>query len=219
MNQIDEKLNNLIYSSKYQNIINQIYKNKNTIPNKRDLFKAFKLSPLSKTKVVIIGQDPYYIKGLADGLAFSTNSNIIPKSLKNIFIEIKNEYPNIVLNSYSLKSWAKQGILLLNAILTTEINKPLIHKKYWSSFMFDVINIINKYKENVIFVLWGKEAQKYSYFINHKKHKILCSSHPSPLSASRGFFGNNHFILINKFLKQTNQQEINWNILNKNNKI
>ncbi len=219
MNQIDEKLNNLIYSSKYQNIINQIYKNKNTIPNKRDLFKAFKLSPLSKTKVVIIGQDPYYIKGLADGLAFSTNSNIIPKSLKNIFIEIKNEYPNIVLNSYSLKSWAKQGILLLNAILTTEINKPLIHKKYWSSFMFDVINIINKYKENVIFVLWGKEAQKYSYFINNKKHKILCSSHPSPLSASRGFFGNNHFILINKFLKQTNQQEINWNILNKNNKI
>ncbi len=219
MNQIDEKLNNLIYSSKYQNIINQIYKNKNTIPNKRDLFKAFKLSPLSKTKVVIIGQDPYYIEGLADGLAFSTNSNIIPKSLKNIFIEIKNEYPNIVLNSYSLKSWAKQGILLLNAILTTEINKPLIHKKYWSSFMFDVINIINKYKENVIFVLWGKEAQKYIYFINHKKHKILYSSHPSPLSASRGFFGNNHFILINKFLKQTNQQEINWNILNENNKI
>ena len=219
MNQIDEKLNNLIYSSKYQNIINQIYKNKNTIPNKRDLFKAFKLSPLSKTKVVIIGQDPYYIEGLADGLAFSTNSNIIPKSLKNIFIEIKNEYPNIVLNSYSLKSWAKQGILLLNAILTTEINKPLIHKKYWSSFMFDVINIINKYKENVIFVLWGKEAQKYGYFINHKKHKILCSSHPSPLSASTGFFGNNHFILINKFLKQTNQQEINWNILNENNKI
>ena len=143
----------------------------------------------------------------------------MPKSLKNIFWEIKNEYPNIKLNSYSLVEWAKQGVLLLNTILTTEVNKPLIHKQYWSTFILDVINLINSYKENVVFVLWGKEAQKLSNFINKEKHKILCSPHPSPLSASKGFFGNNHFILINKYLKQTNQEEINWNILNKNNKM
>lgn len=219
MNQIDEKLKILIFSNKYQTMIEQIYKNVNTVPSKNNLFRAFELSPLSKTKVVIVGQDPYYIKGMADGLAFSTNLNIMPKSLKNIFWEIKNEYPNIKLNSYSLVEWAKQGVLLLNAILTTEVNKPLIHKQYWSTFILDIINLINCYKENVVFVLWGKEAQKLSNFINKEKHKILFSPHPSPLSASKGFFGNNHFILINKYLKQTNQEEINWNILNKNNKM
>ena len=130
MNQIDEKLKILIFSNKYQTMIEQIYKNVNTVPNKNNLFRAFELSPLSKTKVVIVGQDPYYIKGMADGLAFSTNLNIMPKSLKNIFLEIKNEYPNIKLNSYSLVEWAKQGVLLLNTILTTEVNKPLIHKQY-----------------------------------------------------------------------------------------
>ena len=130
MNQIDEKLKILIFSNKYQTMIEQIYKNVNTVPSKNNLFRAFELSPLSKTKVVIVGQDPYYIKGMADGLAFSTNLNIMPKSLKNIFWEIKNEYPNIKLNSYSLVEWAKQGVLLLNTILTTEVNKPLIHKQY-----------------------------------------------------------------------------------------
>lgn len=219
MNQIDEKLNELILSEKYQNIIKEIYKNKNTVPSKENLFRAFKLSPLSKTKVVIMGQDPYYVKDMADGLAFSTNLNILPKSLNNIFIEIKNEYPNVVFNSPSLTSWANQEVLLLNSSLTCEINKPLIHKNYWTSFVLEVINLINLYKENVVFVLWGKEAQKLENIINKEKHKILSSSHPSPLSATKGFFGNNHFLLINKFLKETNQEEINWNILNKDNKI
>lgn len=219
MNQIDEKLNELILSEKYQNIIEEIYKNKNTVPSKENLFRAFKLSPLSKTKVVIMGQDPYYVKDMADGLAFSTNLNILPKSLNNIFIEIKNEYPNVIFNSPSLTSWANQGVLLLNSSLTCEINKPLIHKNYWTSFVLEVINLINLYKENVVFVLWGKEAQKLENIINKEKHKILSSSHPSPLSATKGFFGNNHFLLINKFLKETNQKEINWNILNKDNKI
>lgn len=219
MNQIDEKLNGLILSEKYQNIIEEIYKNKNTVPSKENLFRAFKLSPLSKTKVVIMGQDPYYVKDMADGLAFSTNLNVVPKSLNNIFIEIKNEYPNVVFNSPSLTSWANQGVLLLNSSLTCEINKPLIHKNYWTSFVLEVINLINLYKENVVFVLWGNEAQKLENIINKEKHKILSSSHPSPLSATKGFFGNNHFLLINKFLKETNQEEINWNILNKDNKI
>lgn len=219
MNQIDEKLNELILSEKYQNIIKEIYKNKNTVPSKENLFRAFKLSPLSKTKIVIMGQDPYYVKDMADGLAFSTNLNVVPKSLNNIFIEIKNEYPNVVFNSPSLTSWANQGVLLLNSSLTCEINKPLIHKNYWTSFVLEVINLINLYKENVVFVLWGMEAQKLENIINKEKHKILSSSHPSPLSATKGFFGNNHFLLINKFLKATNQEEINWNILNKDNKI
>ncbi len=217
MNQIDKKFYELINSTKYKEIINEIYKNKNALPDKTNIFKAFELCPLSQTKVIILGQDPYYTKGLADGLAFSTHSSKRPKTLQNIFLEIQREYPNSIFETNNLENWAKQGILLLNNTLTVEIDKPLSHKKYWKDFTKEIIELINRYKKNVIFVLWGNEAMKVMPYIKNY-HFILSSSHPSPLSANKSFFGNNHFILINKYLKEINEKEIKWSLY-KNNKI
>ncbi|MBR4025722.1 MAG: uracil-DNA glycosylase [Mycoplasmataceae bacterium] len=213
MDKIDDKLKQLISSKDIQNLINKAYNTtENVLPKKDNLFEALKLCPLSKTKVVIFGQDPYYTKGVADGLAFSTTSYKTPLSLQNIFKQIKTEYPNCQFKSNNLSTWAKQGVLLLNSCLTVIENKPLSHSELgWDKLIISIINLINENLENIVFVLWGNNAKKLINLIDQTKHFVLFSAHPSPLSANKGFFGNNHFKKINQFLIKVNKEPIDWN--------
>lgn len=203
----------------FKNIIfklhEEIKKEKIIYPDYENIFNAFKFTPFEKIKVVIVGQDPYVKPKQADGLAFSVLSKQkLPPSLKNIFIELCNEYNRPYLKkvkSGSLIHWAKQGVFLLNLILTVEKDKPLSHKYLgWQNFTLKVINYINKYKDKVVFIIWGKQAQKVIPVINKKRHYVLSASHPSPWSVNINFWGCNHFVLTNKILKNNYLRPINW---------
>ncbi len=189
------------------------YKKKIILPKIKKIFNTFKYTKFNKIKIVIIGQDPYYKKNQAQGLAFSISKKIkITESIKNIYREIKNEYPKYKIPKHGcLKKWSKQGILLLNSILTVEQNKPLSHKNIgWEKFTNNIITNINKYLKKIIFMLWGKYSQNKINLINKKKHIILSTSHPSPLSFNKGFNGCNHFKLVNKILKKLKRKKIKW---------
>jgi uracil-DNA glycosylase len=165
-------------------------------------------------KVVIIGQDPYHGEGQAHGLAFSVKPGVaIPPSLLNIYKELKQEY-NLPLPVHGhLLAWAQQGVFLLNQVLTVEKAKPASHQgRGWEFFTDQVVRVLSEKKTHLVFVLWGAQAQKKRELIDEKKHLILTSPHPSPLSAHRGFMGNNHFKKINQFLKQHHQVEIDWSL-------
>jgi uracil-DNA glycosylase len=176
------------------------------------IFNAFNLCPFNEVKVVIIGQDPYHGPGQAHGLCFSVKENIaFPPSLINIFKEIQNDTGIPRPSSGNLERWAQQGVLLLNATLTVRAHMAGSHqKKGWEVFTDSVINIINRDKNNIVFLLWGAYAQKKGESIDRSRHLVLESVHPSPLSASRGFFGNKHFSLCNKYLKENGLEPINW---------
>jgi uracil-DNA glycosylase len=176
------------------------------------IFRALDLTPFDNVKVVIIGQDPYHTTGVANGLAFSANANQrIPPSLLNIFKEIQREFGNPIPNSPDLTRWAEQGVLLLNATLTVEKGKAGSHQnKGWEVFTDSIIKLISDEKENIVFLLWGAFAQKKEVLIDSSKHLVLKSPHPSPFSADRGFFGNNHFKFTNEYLKEHNIEEISW---------
>ncbi len=189
-------------------------KNKKIIyPKKKNILQAFKITNFHDTKVVILGQDPYPNKYQAHGLAFSVpkKNNYIPPSVKNIYKEIKREFKNFIIPKHGyLMKWAKQGVLLLNSILTVENKKPGSHKNIgWEIFTNNIIKYINLYLKNIIFVLWGFLANKKKKFINPQKHLILSSSHPSPLSV-KNFIGCNHFKKINEFLKHKKKKPISW---------
>lgn len=197
-------------------IINEIlskidFDNKIIFPNKKDIFNAYKLTPYENIKVVIIGQDPYHNDGQAQGLAFSVPDNFkLPPSLKNIFIELKSDL-NIINENGNLEFWAKQGVFLINTILTVEKNKPLSHSKFgWDKLITETIKEINK-KDNVIFLLWGGEAKKYKKYITSNNF-IIEDPHPSPLSCYRGFWGSKPFSKINNILDKNNIENINWKI-------
>ena len=197
---------------KILNVVNEeILKGKEIYPPVDQIFRAFECCPFSLTKVVIFGQDPYFQKGLANGLAFSVEKNQpIPPSLKNIYKELENDLGGIFNLNGCLKNWALQGVLLLNASLTVEKSKPGSHSQIgWEYFIQDVLDILNR-KNNIVYLLWGRNAQKYSKFINQKNNLILQTSHPSPLSAHRGFFGSKHFSKCNNYLKKNNIEQINW---------
>ena len=182
-------------------------------PDMKDIFRAFEISNLDDVKVVIFGQDPYYLPGVADGLAFSTKQSKTPASLKNIFKELKNEYPDLIIETNDLTSWAKQGVLLANTSLTVMKNMPNSHAYLgWSYVIEEAIEYINENSHNVIFLLWGNQAKKFKSLINEEKHHVLMSAHPSPLSANNGFFGNNHFKIANQILADNFQKEIDWNL-------
>ena len=177
------------------------------------IFSAFKYFPPSETKVVIIGQDPYHGHGQANGLCFSVNDGItFPPSLQNIFKEWERDLYLPIAISGNLERLAKQGVLLLNATLTVRENLAGSHQgKGWETFTNYVIKELSNQNEQLIFVLWGNYAQQKTKFIDEKKHIILKSGHPSPLSANRGlWFGNGHFRLINELLKQRGKVEISW---------
>lgn len=182
-------------------------------PDMKDIFRAFEISNLDDVKVVIFGQDPYYLPGVAHGLAFSTKQSKTPASLKNIFKELKNEYPDLIIETNDLTSWAKQGVLLANTSLTVMKNMPNSHAYLgWSYVIEEAIEYINENRHNVIFLLWGNQAKKFKSLINEEKHHVLMSAHPSPLSANNGFFGNNHFKIANQILADNFQKEIDWNL-------
>jgi uracil-DNA glycosylase len=182
-------------------------------PPKEMIFSAFKYFPPSETKVVIIGQDPYHGHGQANGLCFSVNDGItFPPSLQNIFKELERDLDIPIAISGNLERWAEQGVLLLNATLTVRENLAGSHQgKGWETFTNYVIKELSNQNEQLIFVLWGNYAQQKTKFIDEKKHIILKSGHPSPLSTNRGlWFGNGHFRLINELLKQRGKVEISW---------
>lgn len=196
--------------------VRQEYQTKKIYPRPENIFKAFKLTPLKEVKVVIIGQDPYHGVGQAQGLSFSVPEKIgNPPSLQNIFKELEAELgkKSEAESRYhgDLSVWAKQGVLMLNAVLTVEAKKAGSHAgKGWEEMTDEVIRIVSEQKEGVVFLLWGAYARKKKSLIDTRKHLVLESAHPSPLSARSGFFGNRHFIKVNQYLANHKKEPINW---------
>lgn len=193
------------------NKVNSEYRYKTIFPKYNHIFNALKLTPYEDVKVVILGQDPYHGPNQAHGLSFSVSDEVDrPPSLNNIIKELKNDL-GIVKTNNNLTSWAKEGVLLLNAILTVEMSKPLSHKDYgWTIFTDEIIKKLNEREEPIIFILWGSFARSKKEFIINKRHFIIESAHPSPLSASRGFFGSRPFSRTNQILRQIGKNEIDW---------
>ena len=189
------------------------YKNKIIYPDKNEIFNALKLTPYNKVKAVIIGQDPYHEKGQAHGLCFSVRKGIeIPPSLKNIYKEIKADIDIDPPSHGCLTDWAKEGVLLLNTVLTVRDGEANSHKgKGWEKFTDRIISELNNREKPVVFILWGNNAKIKEQLITNKKHLILKAAHPSPLSAHNGFWGCRHFSKTNEFLKEFGE-EINWKI-------
>lgn len=194
--------------------VDREYDSKTIYPPYDDIFNAFKLTPLSNVKAVILGQDPYHEAGQAHGLAFSTpEGRPIPMSLKNIFKEINSEYGYPIPKSGCLESWAKEGVFLLNTVLTVEDGNANSHSKCgWQTFTDNVIKILNEQAQPIVFMLWGKQAERKMGLITNPNHMVLVTSHPSPFSARRGFLGCNHFRLANHFLSDNDVDEINWRL-------
>ena len=188
------------------------YRTQKIYPNMNDIFNALKMTSFEDTKVVIIGQDPYHGEGQAHGLCFSVKPGVTPPpSLKNIFKEQLNDVGRPITQNGDLTSWAKQGVLLLNAVLTVREANPNSHKgKGWENFTDRIIAELNKKETPVVFLLWGANAQKKAETITNPKHYKLMTVHPSPLSASRGFMGCRHFSKTNAILNQNGLEEIVW---------
>jgi len=188
------------------------YQHHQIFPPAKDIFNAFNLCPFKNVKVVIIGQDPYHGPGQAHGLCFSVRNGVdYPPSLKNIFKEINNDIGAPIPGSGDLSRWSSQGVLLLNATLTVKAHMAGSHqKKGWETFTDDVIRKVSAKKDHVVFLLWGAYAQQKGEMIDKSRHLVLESVHPSPLSASRGFFGNHHFSRANDFLRSKGLTPINW---------
>ncbi len=188
------------------------YQAQTIYPPGKEIFRAFDLINFEAVKVVILGQDPYHGPKQANGLAFSVREGITkPPSLINIFKEIQNESGKPIPESGDLERWAKQGVLLLNATLTVRARQAGSHqKKGWEEFTDAVIKSLSDQREHLVFMLWGAYAQKKGAIIDASKHCVLQSPHPSPFSADRGFFGNNHFKKANEYLKANGMEEIAW---------
>lgn len=184
-------------------------------PPQNLVFNAFRLTPFHEVKVVILGQDPYHNVGQAHGLSFSVPSGIaFPPSLRNIFAELATDIPGFQIpNAGDLTKWAKQGVLLLNATLTVRAHQAGSHQKQgWETFTDQIIEKISAELDGVVFLLWGSYAQKKSVLIDSKKHLILKSVHPSPLSVYRGFFGSKHFSQANAYLSAKGKKPIDWTL-------
>lgn len=192
------------------------YKTKNIFPNMYDIFNALHYTEYQDVKVVILGQDPYHGPNQAHGLSFSVKPGIpAPPSLKNIFKELHSDLGCYIPNNGYLKSWADQGVLLLNTVLTVQAGNANSHKgKGWEIFTDRVISVLNDREDPVIFILWGNNAISKKKLITNKQHYILQSVHPSPLSANRGFFGSKPFSKTNEILKQLGKEPIDWQIKN-----
>lgn len=184
----------------------------NIFPSAKNMFKAFQLTPFNEVKVVIIGQDPYHGAGQANGLAFSVNEGIrVPPSLRNIYKELHADLGITPPAHGDLTTWAQQGVLLINSVLTVEEAKAGSHRNYnWQKFTDSAIQALSEHKKGIVFLLWGNYAIEKEKLIDNHKHHILKSTHPSPLSAYRGFLGCRHFSETNSILTQQNCKPINW---------
>lgn len=200
------------YFKALTDFVRQEYSQTIIYPPANLIFNAFDLCPFDKVKVVILGQDPYHEPLQAHGLCFSVNDGIpFPPSLNNIFKEIHSDMGTTIPKSGDLTRWAVQGVLMLNATLTVREHLAGSHQKRgWETFTDAVIKKLAQEKENLVFILWGAYAQKKGDFIDRKRHLVLSSAHPSPLSAYNGFFGNHHFSLTNKWLEEHGESPIQW---------
>lgn len=187
---------------------------KRIFPRGSELFNAFTHTPVDKVKVVILGQDPYHGEGQAHGLCFSVKpGTAVPPSLKNIYREIHEELDLPIPNHGHLTAWADQGVLLLNTVLSVECALAASHQgKGWETFTDRVIDVINRQREGVVFMLWGSYAQRKGAFIDSERHCVLKAPHPSPLSAYRGFFGCGHFRAANEYLQGRGETPIDWSL-------
>lgn len=200
------------YFKELSSFLKEEYSNKVIYPPKEEVFSAFYYTDLDQVKVVILGQDPYHEENQACGLCFAVKRGVpLPPSLVNIYKEIAAEYQYPMSMNGHLVSWAKQGVLLLNNVLTVQAHLANSHKdKGWEIFTDHVIDLLNQQDQPIVFLLWGNFAQSKAKRLNNPKHLVLKSAHPSPLSACRGFFGNNHFKMANEFLKKNQLKEIDW---------
>ena len=202
------------YAIALSKFLDEEYANHVIYPKRKDMFNAFKLTPLENVKVVIFGQDPYHEPGPAMGLCFSVPDNIkTPPSLINIYKEIEIEYKTVISNKGGdLTYLAKQGVLLLNTILTVREHMPMSHNiKEYNLFMQDIIEVLNNLDQPIVFLLWGGPAKKLAVHLTNKNHLILTATHPSPLGANHGgWFNCNHFRLTNDFLVKNGLKPINW---------
>lgn len=204
------------YYIKLRKFLVSEYNSKVIYPNMYDIFNALHYTPYSKVKVIILGQDPYHGQNQAHGLSFSVNPGIkTPPSLINMYKELNTDLGCYVPNNGYLKKWSDQGVLLLNTVLTVRAGEANSHKnKGWEEFTTKIIQVLNEKESPIVFILWGNNAISKSSLITNKKHLIIKSAHPSPLSASRGFFGSKPFSKTNNFLISTNQTPIDWQIEN-----
>ena len=200
------------YFNQLTEFVKSEYATQTVYPPAKLIFNAFEQCPFDKVKVVILGQDPYHGPGQAHGLCFSVNDGVdFPPSLRNIFKEVQADTGAPIPTTGNLERWAKQGVLLLNATLTVRAHEAGSHqKKGWEKFTDKTIHLVAERLENAVFILWGNYAISKSEFIDAQKHLILKSVHPSPLSASRGFFGNKQFSTANQYLTEHGKEPIRW---------
>ncbi len=202
------------YYQELRSFLDSEYKNRTVYPLPQYIYTALRLTPYKDVKVVILGQDPYHEPGQAHGLAFSVNKGIeIPPSLVNIYKELHDDLGCSIPNHGCLTEWAKQGVLLLNAVLTVQAHRANSHKgRGWEQLTDTIIQKVNEKEEPVVFILWGSNARSKKQFITSQKHLVLESVHPSPLSAYNGFFGSRPFSKTNRFLEENGIQPIDWQI-------
>ena len=212
-NKLEEEMNKT-YFTDMLTFLDKEYASKIVYPPRGKVFNALKTTPFGNIKVVILGQDPYHGFGQAHGLCFSVNRGVaLPPSLKNIYKEMQDDLGIIQPNHGYLQSWASQGVLLLNTVLTVEEGKPNSHSKIgWQTFTDQIIKIVNTQESPIVFLLWGRNAINKAKLINQNKHLVLTSVHPSPLSAYGGFFGCKHFSKCNEFLIKNGIEPINWQL-------
>lgn len=216
-NNWDIILNDVYHEPYFINIVkfvNQIYKEKTVFPPKTKILKALTTTDYNDVKVVILGQDPYHGVGEANGLAFSVSDGIkLPPSLRNIYKELHDDLGIPISNKGNLECWAKEGVLLLNAVLTVEKDKPASHKNVgWGTFTDTIIQKLNEKETPIVFILWGAFARSKKKYITNPKHLVIESPHPSPFSASYGFFGSKPFSRTNNFLIQNHITPIDWTV-------
>ena len=203
------------YAKLYKTIL-EAYNTTEVFPPADDIFNAFELTPLSKVKVVILGQDPYHGDGQAHGLCFSVKPPVDPPpSLKNIYKELQSDLGCFIPNNGYLVHWAEQGVLMLNTVLTVQAHRANSHRGIgWEEFTDAAIRVLNEQDRPIVFLLWGRPAQTKARMLNNPKHRILMAPHPSPLSAYNGFFGCRHFSQTNRFLEENGLSPIDWQIQN-----
>lgn len=199
---------------KFYQIVEEEYKTKTVFPPKDYIFNALKLTPYQNVKVVIVGQDPYHGEGEAHGLSFSVQKGIkLPPSLKNIYKELESDLGIKPSLEGDLSKWGREGVLMLNAVLTVVKDTPASHKNLgWERLTDYIIKVLNEKKEPIVFILWGNFAKEKKKYITNSRHLVLTSAHPSPFSANYGFFGSKPFSKTNEFLNKNNLKPIDWDL-------
>lgn len=202
------------YYQKLKRFLIKEYETQTVYPNKYDIFNAFKYTPYKRVKAVILGQDPYHGPNQSHGLAFSVKPEVrIPPSLRNMYKELKDDLGYDIPNNGYLKKWADEGVLLLNTSLTVRGGEANSHRKIgWEIFTDHIIELLNERRDPVIFILWGNNARAKKKLVNNDRHYIIESVHPSPLAASRGFFGSKPFSKTNNILRELGKEPIDWQI-------